>query len=262
MHKSVTPAQLDPEARYILSGLGRSIVRYMSDRGARDVVLWSRSGSDNLSPEAKSLIEDLATKRVCVQAVTYDVSNREQVMRAMQHASSDRTVRGVLNYAVSYQDIPFEKLMPDMFHEVMAAKVLGTKTLHEATLSLPLEFFAMVSTTGTIHTFPTQNTYLVANNSLDYSARYRRQCGLPVSTVPLGFISDLGALTQDAVTVNLIARTKCQIVTGAQVLRMLEPAFVVHSKRHDAHQHGLAVSKIFSQTPTSLRPWTQPSSPS
>jgi acyl transferase domain-containing protein/NADPH:quinone reductase-like Zn-dependent oxidoreductase/SAM-dependent methyltransferase/acyl carrier protein len=240
MHKSVTPAHFDPEARYIivggLSGLGRSIVRYMSDRGARDVVVWSRSGSNNLSAEAKSLIEDLAAKRVRVQAVTCDVSDREQVMRAMQHASSDRIVRGVLNYAVSYQDISFEKLTAEMFHEGMAAKVLGTKNLHEATLSLPLDFFAMVSTTGTIHAFPTQSTYLAANNFLDYFARYRRQCGLPASTVSLGFISDLGALTQDAVTVNLIARTKCQSVTGAQVLRMLEPAFVDHNNHHDAQQ--------------------------
>ncbi|KAL8791268.1 MAG: hypothetical protein Q9213_000225 [Squamulea squamosa] len=245
-HKSVTPAQFDSEARYILIGglsdLGRSIVRFMSDRGARDLVVWSRSGPNNLSPEAKALIDELAAKCVRVQPVTCDVSNREQVMRAVQDASSDRTVRGVLHFAVSYQDVSFDKMTAEMFHEGMAAKVLGTKNLHEATVSLPLDFFTMISSFGTIYAFPTQSTYLAANNFLDYFARYRRRCGLPASTVSLGFISDLGALTQDAVTVNLFARTKGQTVTGSQVLRMLEPAFVSHSD-HDAHQQWLGSSQ-------------------
>lgn len=63
-HKSVTLTQFDPEARYILIGglrdLGRSIVRFMSDRGARDLVVWSRSGPRNLSPEAQTLNDELA----------------------------------------------------------------------------------------------------------------------------------------------------------------------------------------------------------
>ena len=247
MHKSVAPARFDPEARYILvgglSGLGRSIVRFMSDRGARNMVVWSRSGPNNLSAEANALIEELAAKRVRVQPVTCDVSDREQVMRAMQDASSDRTVRGVLHFAVSYQDISFDKMTAEMFHKGMAAKVLGAKNLHEATASMPLDFFSMVSSFGTVYAFPTQSTYLAANNFLDYFARYRRRLGLPASTVSLGFITDLGALTEDAVTVNLFARTKGQTVTGSQVLRMLEPGFVSHSDRRDAEQQWLGRSQ-------------------
>ena len=246
-HKSVTAAHFDPEARYILigglSGLGRSIVRFMSDRGARNLVVWSRSGPNNLSGEAKALIDELAAKGVRVQPVTCDVSNRDQVMRAVQDASSDRTVRGVLHFAVSYQDISFDKMTAEMFHEGMAAKVLGAKNLHEATASLSLDFFSMVSSFGTVYAFPTQSTYLAANNFLDYFARYRRRLGLPASTVSLGFISDLGALTQDAVTVNLFARTKGQTVTGSQVLRMLEPGFVSENNYHDTHQEWLGHSQ-------------------
>lgn len=40
----------------------------MSDRGARDLVVWSRSGPRNLSPEAQTLIDELAAKRVHVPA--------------------------------------------------------------------------------------------------------------------------------------------------------------------------------------------------
>ena len=198
-HKPVTPTQFDPEACYILIGglsdLGRSIVRFMCDRGARNLVVWSRSGPNNLSPEAQILIDELAAKRVRVQSVACDVSNHEQVIRAVQDANSDHTVRGVLHFALSYHDISFDKMTAGMFHKGMAAKVVGTKNLHEATASSPLEFFTMISSLGTVYAFPTQGTYVAANSFLEYFARYRRRCGLPASTVSLGFISDLGALT-------------------------------------------------------------------
>jgi NAD(P)-dependent dehydrogenase (short-subunit alcohol dehydrogenase family) len=243
VHQSVTPAEFDPEASYVLvgglSGLGRAIVRFMSDRGARSLILWSRSGPNNLSPESKAMVEELAEKGVVVRSVTCDVSDREQVLRAMKDANADRPVRGVLNFAVSYQDISFDKMTAEKFHQGMAAKVQGTKNLHDATTSLTLDFFAMVSSFGTVYAFPTQSTYLAANNFLDYFARYRRRLGLPASTVSLGFISDLGSLTQDAVTVNLFQRTKGQVVTASQVLRMLEPAFVKPKDQNNQTQQWL-----------------------
>lgn len=232
VHQPVSQARFDPEARYVLvgglSGFGRSIVRWMVSRGAKDLIMWSRSGSSNLSREAVALIDELEAQSVSLRAVACDVSDRDQVMRAMDEASSGRTVRGVFNFAVSYQDISFDKMTVDKFHQGMAAKVSGTKNLHEATVSLDLklDFFVMVSSLGTVYAFPTQSVYLAANNFLDYFARYRRRSGLPATTVSLGFISDLGALTNDPVTVNLFVRTKGQTVTTSQVLRQLEPAFV------------------------------------
>ncbi|TPR03194.1 Major Facilitator Superfamily protein [Aspergillus niger] len=142
------------------------------------------------------------------------------------HVDPTRPVRGVFHFAVSYQDISFDKMTEAQFNQGMAAKVFGVKHLHDATASIPLDFFAMTSSLGTVYAFPTQSTYLAANNYLDYFARYRRRLGLPATTVALGFINDLGPLTNDPVTVNLFVRAKGQTMTGAQVVRMLEPAFV------------------------------------
>ncbi|KAJ5247894.1 hypothetical protein N7468_002877 [Penicillium chermesinum] len=230
IHQSVPRAHFDQEACYILVGglssLGRSIIRWMASRGARDLVIWSRRGPNNMASEAEGLIKEMAAQGVRVQPVACDVSNREQVLRGVQEANSQGTLRGVFNFAVSYQDISFDKMAEEKFREDMAAKVFGTKHLHEATADLALDFFVMTSSLGTVYAFPTQSTYLAASNFLDYFARYRRRCGLPATTVSLGFINDLGALTQDAVTVNLFLRAKGQTVTGSQVLRALEPAFV------------------------------------
>ncbi|GKZ25415.1 type I Iterative Polyketide synthase (PKS) [Aspergillus brasiliensis] len=228
---SAPPARFDPAARYILvgglTGLGRSIVRWMSSRGARDMEVWSRRGASNFAPEAQRLITELAAQGIRVQPVACDVTNREAVLHAMQaaHADPTRPVRGVFHFAVSYQDISFDKMTEAQFHQGMAAKVFGVKHLHDATVSIPLDFFTMTSSLGTVYAFPTQSTYLAANNYLDYFARYRRRLGLPATTVALGFINDLGPLTNDPVTVNLFVRAKGQTMTGAQVVRMLEPAF-------------------------------------
>ena len=166
-------------------------------------------------------------------------------MAAMQDASSTGTVRGVLNFAVSYQDISFDKMTEEKFQQGMTAKVFGTKRLHEATVSLPLDFFVMISSLTTVYSFPTQSTYMAANNFLDYFARYRRRCGLPASAVSLGFINDLGPLNLDPVTVNLFVRAKGQTMTGSQVLRMLEHAFVSNDDCHqeETHQQWLGYSQ-------------------
>lgn len=229
LHQPISHAHFDPEARYVLvgglSGFGRSVVRWMVGRGARDIIVWSRSGATNLSREAAALIDELKLQGVSVRAVACDVSDRDQVMRAMAEANSGPTVRGVFNFAVSYQDVSFDKMTAEMFHQGMAAKVLGTRNLHDATMGLKLDFFVMTSSLGTMYAFPTQSTYLAANNYMDYFARYRRRCGLPATTVALGFINDVGSLTNDAVTVNVITRAKAQTVTTSQVLGLLEPAF-------------------------------------
>ncbi|KAJ3579803.1 hypothetical protein NPX13_g762 [Xylaria arbuscula] len=191
-HRTAPPVHFDPDASYILVGglssLGRSIVRWMAERGARNLIVWSRNGANRLTSHGKALCSEMREKGVSIELVTCDMTEEK-------------------------------------FHQGMAAKVLGTKNLHEATAALPLDFFVMTSSLGTVYAFPTQSTYLAANNFMDYFARYRRRQGLPASTVSLGFVSDLGPLADDEATQGLFVRTKGQTMTGSQVLRIIEPAF-------------------------------------
>lgn len=237
VHQTVPAAKFDPEARYVLvgglTGLGRAVVRWMVERGARDLVVWSRSGASRLSPESAALIDELASMGVRVQPTACDISSRDQVLRAMAEAddTTGLRVRGVFNFAVAYHDISFDKMTEAHFREGMAAKVFGNQHLHEATASRALDFFVMISTFGTFFAFPTQSTYLAANNYMDAFARWRHRQGLPASTVAIGLISDVGPLTQGTITSNLFVRAKGQTVTAAQLLRLLEPAFVSSSSK-------------------------------
>lgn len=108
----------------------------------------------------------------------------------------------------------------------LAAKVVGTKNLHETTKSLPLDFFVMTTSLETVLALATQSAYTAANNFQELFARHRRSQGLPASTASFGLITDVGHLSTNTTTLSLMARNKALGVTESQFLRLLEPAFL------------------------------------
>ncbi|KAL4916176.1 hypothetical protein BDW62DRAFT_203016 [Aspergillus aurantiobrunneus] len=107
---------------------------------------------------------------------------------------------------------------------------------------------------GSVYAFPTQSTYLAVNNFLDYFARYHRRCGLPATTVSLGFINDLGALTPDSVTVNLFVRAFVRDraaaadwlghaqdpLSAANIVTGIDPAVLARMRRGESKSAGMA----------------------
>ncbi|ROT40784.1 hypothetical protein SODALDRAFT_396446 [Sodiomyces alkalinus F11] len=215
------------DAQYIitggLGGLGRSIIRWMADRGARHIVVLSRSGVG--TPEAQTLVDDLAARGVTVQAIRCDVAVREQLDAALRQVAG-RPVKGIIHAAMSLQDLSFDKLSAAQWQKSLAAKVVGTKNLHDATLATKLDFFIMTTSLESVLALATQSAYTAANNFQELFARYRRTRGLPASTAAFGLITDVGALGRNATTVNMMARNKVLGVTEHQFLRLLEPAFL------------------------------------
>jgi NADPH:quinone reductase-like Zn-dependent oxidoreductase len=237
MMPSAPVARFNPNARYIITGglgaLGRYIITWLAERGAQDIWALSRSGAS--SPEAKGLIERLATRGVQVRALVCDVSNREAVMRIVQDASRDRPLKGIVHSAVSYQDLSFDKVSTDRWRQSIAAKVHGTKNLHEASISasLSLDFFVMITSVESVFALATQSAYTAANNFQDMFARYRRSQGLPASTASFNLINDVGWTSTDPTTVDMFARNKTLTVSVHQFLALMEPAFLNSEHRHE-----------------------------
>lgn len=120
----------------------------------------------------------------------------------------------------------FDKLTIEQWTSALAAKVQGTKNLHEATKSHELDFFVMTTTIESFVALATQSAYTAANNFQDYFARWRRQQGLPASTASFGLINDVGHLSTNSTTLALMARNKVMDITEYNFLRLLEPAFM------------------------------------
>ncbi|KAI0427216.1 hypothetical protein F5Y09DRAFT_316941 [Xylaria sp. FL1042] len=224
-----------PEACYIvvggLGGLGRSIVRWMCERGARNLVILSRRGIKASSSAVQSFVRNLTQRGINIQPLACDISDLAQVTYAIQNMSLDfpnAPLKGIIHSAVSYLDLSFDKLTVSRWRDSLAAKVQGTRNLHEATLSLqtPLDFFVMITSLESIYSLATQSAYTAANVFQDAFARYRRRLGLPATSVSFGFVKGVGELGQDSITVDMFARNRTLTLSEGEFLARLEPAFL------------------------------------
>lgn len=68
-----------------LGGLGRSLSKWMFERGAREFVFIGRSGADK--PSARQLVEELQSAGAIVKVVTGDVSCYKDVENLVKHTS-------------------------------------------------------------------------------------------------------------------------------------------------------------------------------
>ncbi|KAK3291710.1 uncharacterized protein B0H64DRAFT_329829 [Chaetomium fimeti] len=229
MIPSAPAARFDPGSCYVvvgaLGGLGQSLMRWMGDRGATNIALLSRRDVSTVSG-ASELVESLARRGIQVDSFVCDISKKDQVTRVIQEVSSTRPIKGVVHAAVSYLDLTFDKITSERWNEGLSAKVEGTKNLHEATLSMPLDFFVMTTSTLSVYAFATQGAYTAANNFQDAFARYRRQQGLPASTASFSLIREVTTVGTNDLTVDLFERNKTVTIGESQFLALFEPAFL------------------------------------
>ena len=94
--------RLSPDATYLLvgclGGLGRSLTRWMMDRGAKHFTFISRSGTDK--PEAARLVADIELSGASTQVVRADASNEDDVTRTVSSIQAERPIRGVVHAAM------------------------------------------------------------------------------------------------------------------------------------------------------------------
>lgn len=231
--KTVPPvpsAKLDGKAWYVvtgaLGGLGQSIVRWMADHGARHLLLLSRRPIDRV-PDAQRLVTRLAGRGVEVRPAVCDITDLSQVKCALSSLpSSSYPIRGVVHAAVSWQDLSFDRLSLPRWRESLAAKVRGTRNLHEATLGQPLDHFVMTTSLLSVYALATQAAYTAANGFQDGFARHRRSLGLPASTVAFSLIRDVGNTGSQQATVDTFERNRTLLLDERQFLALLEPAFL------------------------------------
>lgn len=97
--------RFDPEAKYILvgglGGLGRSIIAWMTQRGARRFVVLSRSAADH---SKGTFLSNIAAQGCSVERIRCDVSNLRDVEAAIAQASQEGVVvKGIIHTAVSLE---------------------------------------------------------------------------------------------------------------------------------------------------------------
>ncbi|CAN8103246.1 unnamed protein product [Discula destructiva] len=216
--------QFKPDGTYVLigclGGLGRCLARFMFERGARSLTFIGRSGAD--SKDAAAMVESLRARGCAVHVVRGDVSNKDDVAKAVGIAGVP--VYGIVNGAMALEDKLFSKLDLAGWQYPIDPKVRGTWNLHECTAGQPLDFFVMLSSISAMTGAPTQSNYCAGNTFLDFFARYRAGQGLPATTVGLSMVLEVGFVSQNLAIEQGISRSGIHGITERDFVLLMEQA--------------------------------------
>ncbi|KAL7625246.1 hypothetical protein AAE478_004461 [Parahypoxylon ruwenzoriense] len=218
--------RLRPDATYIIpggmGGLGRSLMRWMAAKGARNLVATSRSGAKD--PRAQQLLEDLTKLGVKVKAFAADVGCMEQCESVLEEIKKDGfpPVKGAVIMAMNVQDSMFETMGFDAWWAALRPKYKVTWNMHH-TLPKDLDFFiCMSSAAGQIGSIA-QSNYNAGNTYQDAVAHYRRAQGLKATSINLGWMGEIGFVSEQG-KVPEIVRAGAPQLTEAQFLAVVEAA--------------------------------------
>ena len=204
------------EATYLITGghggLGLAVARWLVEKGARHLVLLSRSG---VSTASTAIVSELAGKGVAVRTVQADVSKEGDMARALAEIRDTMPpLRGVIHAAGMLDDHMLLNLDAESFQRVLAPKVSGAWNLHSLTADMPLDFFIVFSSVASVLGSPGQANYAAANAFLDGLAHDRRSRGLPCLSINWGPWADIG----------MAARTATARGPASRVMHPLAPA--------------------------------------
>jgi acyl transferase domain-containing protein/surfactin synthase thioesterase subunit/acyl carrier protein len=191
------PPQVRGDGTYLVTGglgmLGRNVVDWLIDNGAKHIVLTGRSAT---TKDAKELVRTAEKDGVSIKIIAADVSRQVDVSRLLQTIRSQcPPLRGVVHSAGILDDGILAQLDWDRFARVFAPKVYGSWLLHEGTKSLDLDFFILQSSLLSLLGSAGQGNYCAGNAFLDSLSAHRRSTGLPSTAINWSAWSEGGLAT-------------------------------------------------------------------
>jgi len=205
-----------------LSGFGLKSATWLSEKGAKCLVLISRSGK--VDEESKLIIDSLKDKGVEVFVRACDVTNKKALTNLIAEIERDiGSLKGLIHAAMVLDDGLIRNMKQDQLIKVMQPKITGAWNLHEITSNLKLDFFVLYSSATTFVGNPGQGNYVAANSYLESLVNYRRSKGLPACYAAWGAISDVGYLARNEETKDALqSRLGGEALNSDQALKMLE----------------------------------------
>jgi natural product biosynthesis luciferase-like monooxygenase protein len=194
VNAGATDIHFDKAATYLitggLGGLGLEVAQWMTQRGARNLALLSRSEP---GAEASRAIQQLEQGNASVRVFQADVARIDDLSGVISTLESTMPpLRGVFHLAGVLDDALLEGQTWRRFRTAGRAKVDGAWNLHQLTQSAPLEFFVVFSSLASLVPMPGQGNYAAANAFLDALAHYRRSLERPALSVNWGPWGEVG----------------------------------------------------------------------
>ncbi|KNG87291.1 putative polyketide synthase [Aspergillus nomiae NRRL 13137] len=178
-----------------LGGLGRSIARWMVSRGARHLVLLSRSGRQ--SQAAKSLLHELEAQGVQTVAPRVDIGDFAGLKEIIGALSVHMPpFRGCIQATMVLKDNLFENMSHDDWTQSTQSKVAGSWNLHRL-LPQGMDFFILLSSVNGSLGGMGQANYAAGNTFQDALAKYRISAGEKAVALDLGLMVSEGLVAEN-----------------------------------------------------------------
>ncbi len=228
-------ASFRPDRTYLISagasGFGLEIARWMFSRDARQLVLVSRSGPK--TDADRVAVETMMEQGARVLLAQTDVTDRDGVRRLLDRIQREwPPLAGVVHGAAVMDDASIAAMTMERFARAFAPKAQGAWNLHEATLAagVNLDFFLMLSSISSALGFVGQVNYAAANFFEDALAQYRRQQGLPATSLNVGVMGQYAGLSrtvnENQDVIGLLESQGLLVMPLADILAKLEAALI------------------------------------
>ncbi|CAJ2512279.1 Uu.00g052940.m01.CDS01 [Anthostomella pinea] len=217
------PVQLHSDATYIvaggLGGLGRRIVDWLAEKGARHIVIFSRSA--HVDSEARSFLDRLGSSRVTVRVDKCDVTSEDSLDRALANLRDTMPrIRGLIQAAMVLHDVLLDDMTVEQWCKATSPKIRGTWNLHTL-LPSDLDFFIMLSSVVSVVGNIGSSNYAAACSFQDGIAHYRQRLGLAAYSINVGAVIEAGYVSENPEVAATLRRNGLGNVTIAEFLSHL-----------------------------------------
>ncbi|KAI0509538.1 hypothetical protein F5B22DRAFT_658101 [Xylaria bambusicola] len=220
--------RLDPSAVYVVSGglggLGREICRWMCARGARKLLVPSRSGAS--SQGAASLVAELERNNIDIKISKCDVGSPDDLAALLQECENEgfAPIKGCINASMALHDAVFESMTHDQWDTTIRSKVSSSWNLHSQ-LPHDLDFFVLLSSLAGIYGSLAQSNYAAGCTFQDALAHSRTVHGIGKTSVSLdlGWVRDVGIVAEhEEYRLNRSHARDMKPIDAAEVLALLD----------------------------------------
>ncbi|KAK6860906.1 hypothetical protein PG995_004542 [Apiospora arundinis] len=252
--KVISPTRslkMSPKGSYLivggLGGIGKSVAQMLVDRGARRLILMSRSAASPFCRQCRVRVE--------IELKSCDVSKKGGLAKTLTEcADSMLPIKGVIQSAMVLRDALFDDMTHHDYRTVVDAKVQATWNLHELVPGAALEFFIMLSSISGVGGNMGQANYSAGGTFQDALAKYRSSLGLPAVSIDLGAVKGVGVLAhaENAAVAAQLEKAGLRALDESEVLRLIESAIRFPTRTAQSSQiiTGMPPSFVRSTAPT------------
>ncbi|XP_015126151.1 fatty acid synthase [Diachasma alloeum] len=198
--KAIPRTYMNPDKSYILvgglGGFGLELANWLITRGAKHIVLTSRSG-------IRTGYQSVSIRRwrkmgVNIAISTADATDSKGAEQLISQSAKIAPVGGIFNLAAVLHDALIQDLEEGQFVAVARPKIDATKNLDAVSRKMcpSLDYFVVFSSVSCGRGNAGQTNYGLANSAMERIVEQRQANGLPGLAIQWGAIGDVGLVAE------------------------------------------------------------------